>query len=460
MRALMNWKSWRDYISPREESLDPGFREEIRRLSVTGLRIIAVVHFSVMFLGTLIEIGFPEFEDPQGDAVGYLTLIAAGTVFGLSFWPPAQAKARAIGFVFGYVVGSAMLAVTMRLPYDVSVDMVHAHMPMLVTLFVLVYMVAFPLKPIQTLGYGVAMLGSYLWLTAVLRTTEEITGMIAAHVLFELVIIFVCAGLTSAVYNQRIVGYRARRLVEESFEELKAAQAKLLLSRNTISQARLASALTHELNTPLGALASALDTIRRGVEKLLPPGSDGEGVAKPVADALRSAREAGGRLNRMLTRMKSLTNLDRAEEQTIDLNALWQDTAALLEPELAPKAEVRFELQTVPPTRARPEQISAVFSNLLRNAAAAMDSKGVIEVRTSSADEELVSEVRDTGAGMSEETLSQLFEPAFRVEGSRVSTSNWGLFVSRSIVVEHGGSIEVASELGQGTTVRVVLPVR
>jgi len=427
---------------------------------VTGLRIIAVVHFSVMFLGTLIEIGFPEFEDPQGDAVGYLTLIAAGTVFGLSFWPPAQAKARAIGFVFGYVVGSAMLAVTMRLPYDVSVDMVHAHMPMLVTLFVLVYMVALPLKPIQTLGYGVAMLGSYLWLTAVLRTTEEITGMIAAHVFFELVIIFVCAGLTAAVYNQRIVGYRARRLVEESFEELKAAQAKLLLSRNTISQARLASALAHELNTPLGALASALDTIRRAVEKLLPPGSDGEGVAKPVADALRSAREAGGRLNRMLTRMKSLTNLDRAEEQTIDLNALWQDTAALLEPELATKAEVRFELQTVPPTRARPEQISAVFSNLLRNAAAAMDSKGVIEVRTSSADGELVSEVRDTGAGMSEETLSQLFEPAFRVEGSRVSTSNWGLFVSRSIVVEHGGSIEVASELGQGTTVRVVLPVR
>ena len=88
--------------------------------------------------------------------------------------------------------------------------------------------------------------------------------------------------------------------------------------------------------------------------------------------------------------MKSLTNLDRAEEQTIDLNALWQDTAALLEPELATKAEVRFELQTVPPTRARPEQISAVFSNLLRNAAAAMDSKGVIEVRTSSADGELV----------------------------------------------------------------------
>ena len=89
-----------------------------------------------------------------------------------------------------------------------------------------------------------------------------------------------------------------------------------------------------------------------------------------------------------------------------------------------------------------------------------MDSKGVIEVRTSSADGELVSEVRDTGAGMSEETLSQLFEPAFRVEGSRVSTSNWGLFVSRSIVVEHGGSIDVASKLGQGTTVRVVLPVR
>ena len=227
----MNWKSWRDYISPREESLDPGFREEVQRLSVTGLRIIAAVYFSLIFLDALMSIGFPEFEDPQGVAVVYLTLLGYGTVLGLSFWPPAQARARAIGLVLGYVVGSAWMAVTMRTPYEMSVDMVHAHMPMLVTFFVLLHMVALPLKPIQTLGYGVAMLCGYLWLTSVLRTTEEITGMIAAHVFFELTIIFLCAGLTVAVYNQRVVGYRARRLVEESFEEQRSSFSLAMLSR-------------------------------------------------------------------------------------------------------------------------------------------------------------------------------------------------------------------------------------
>ncbi len=76
----MNWNRWRQYIFPREESLDPGFREEVRRLSVTGLRIIAAVNFTFTLLFTLlVRIGFPEFKDPQATAVGYLTLVAAGT---------------------------------------------------------------------------------------------------------------------------------------------------------------------------------------------------------------------------------------------------------------------------------------------------------------------------------------------------------------------------------------------
>ncbi|MGH9323428.1 MAG: ATP-binding protein [Vicinamibacteria bacterium] len=89
-----------------------------------------------------------------------------------------------------------------------------------------------------------------------------------------------------------------------------------------------------------------------------------------------------------------------------------------------------------------------------------MDVKGVIEIRTTATRGEVVSEVRDTGRGMAPEVLEYLFEPAFRVEGRRITTSNWGLFVSRSIIVEHEGNFEVESELGRGTTIPVVLPVR
>ena len=72
--------------------------------------------------------------------------------------------------------------------------------------------------------------------------------------------------------------------------------------------------------------------------------------------------------------------------------------------------------------------------------------------------DEIVLEIRDDGRGMSPDELEHAFEPKFRVAGNRVSTK-WGLFVARSIIAEHGGTIELESEPARGTTARVVLPV-
>jgi signal transduction histidine kinase len=447
------------YVFPREELLDAGFREEVERLSVLGLRVIAVLNFSgVILLALTVGLGFPEFHQHRDLVIGLLWLLLGGAGLALSFWPPAYPRARTIGLAFGYVVATVSLAAMMRPGYELSVDMVHAHMPIIVTLFLLIETVTFPLKPLQTLGYGLAMLAAYLVFTATLRTTEELTGMIALHVFLEFAVVLLCAGLTAVLYHQRLISYRARRLAEQSFDQLKAAEVKLLLTQSAASQTRLAAALTHELATPLGAFTSAIDTMRLTVDKLLPSGPDGERLRSVTRDALRVAQESGGRLNRALERMKNVTNLDRAEDRTTDINELWRDTTELLQSEIAPKARVKLDLQPVPKMTCRPEQIVAVFSNLLRNAAAALDDAGVIEVRTISRRGEIVSEVSDAGRGMSPATLEHLFEPAFRVEGGRVTTSNWGLFVSRSIVVEHGGEITVESNLGRGTTVRVVLP--
>ena len=69
------------------------------------------------------------------------------------------------------------------------------------------------------------------------------------------------------VYHQRVLAYRARRSAQEALEELRAAQARLLVSENAHAQSRFAAALSHELNTPLGALTSAFDTVLRLLKK-------------------------------------------------------------------------------------------------------------------------------------------------------------------------------------------------
>ena len=178
-----------------------------------------------------------------------------------------------------------------------------------------------------------------------------------------------------------------------------------------------------------------------------------------IYGASDSARQSIERLMRIVERMKQLTNLDRAEEQMVDLNELWSSSVDLLRGELDPKANVLLELNSLPRLKCKPQQMSAVFTNLLRNAANSMDRRGTIQITSDRRGSEIVLEVRDDGRGISPDRLSLLFDPTFRVEGQRVSTTNWGLFVSRSIVAEHGGQIEIESTEGRGTTARISLPI-
>ena len=67
--------------------------------------------------------------------------------------------------------------------------------------------------------------------------------------------------------------------------------------------------------------------------------------------------------------------------------------------------------------------------------------------------------VLDNGKGIPHERLVHLFDPVFHVEGGRVSTTNWGLFISRSIISEHGGHIDIESAEGKGTMASISLPM-
>jgi len=258
-----------------------------------------------------------------------------------------------------------------------------------------------------------------------------------------------------------MVAYRARRSAQRAFEELRDAQVRVNVSENAASQSRFAAALSHELNTPLGALASAFDTVIQAHERELAHPESRAKLEAVWAEASRSGRASTARLRETIERMKRLTNLDRSEIQVTDVNELWRDTVALLSATIERKAKVELSLGPVPPVRCHPQQIGAVFSNLLRNAAAAMKEpeRGHIHISSEKRGDAIVMEVEDDGCGMAEQQVKDLFQPTFHVDGDRVATTNWGLFVCRSILAEHGGAIEIESALGVGTKVRLVLPL-
>jgi two-component system, NtrC family, sensor kinase len=283
-------------------------------------------------------------------------------------------------------------------------------------------------------------------------------GSVSIAVVDVFMVALIGTALTAVVYRQRASAYRARREAQEAFEELQRAQARLLVSENARSLGRFAATLSHELNSPLGALGSATSTLvsLAGKARRHPPPGGLEELTRSVSE---SARQSLSRLRETVERMKHFANLDRAEVQVVDLNDLWKDTVALLGGELGAKAGVKPELKPLPPMKCRPQQLSAVFSNLLRNAAAAIDVNvgGTIRIASDRRGADVVLEVQDDGKGIPAERLSHLFDPSFRVHGGRVGTS-WGLFVSRSIISEHGGHLEISSAVGEGTTAKIVLP--
>ena len=235
--------------------------------------------------------------------------------------------------------------------------------------------------------------------------------------------------------------------------------ARLLVSETSAAQSRLAAALSHDLNSPIGALNSALDTmsliLRRHQEQ---PQKDGN-LSQQLLLMKQVAQQSCRRLIEIVSRMRRFTNLERAQVQQADVNDLLRDAIALLRSELErPKVEVKVNFDDLRPLNCKPQQLCSVFLELLRNATAHLQGEGEIQISSTEANNQITIQISDNGRGIDSERLPNLFEPSFTVKDGRVVTSNWALFVSRCVILDHGGQIEIHSTEGKGTCVTIKLP--
>jgi signal transduction histidine kinase len=174
---------------------------------------------------------------------------------------------------------------------------------------------------------------------------------------------------------------------------------------------------------------------------------------------------------------KVVTHLSRIERQVgiaDDVVTALNDFARMAIPEMQPLPLVPFlrevlELDPVgdgvqtelicsdamPPASGDAHQLRIVFGNLIRNACDAMPDGGSLTVTVRGLGQELEIAVSDTGVGIRSEDLNKIMEPLYSTKARGIGL---GLAITRAIVEKHGGKLEVASELGQGTTFTVRLP--
>ncbi|MGH9628909.1 MAG: hypothetical protein ACRD7E_11340, partial [Bryobacteraceae bacterium] len=251
----------RRYLLPGELEKEEGFRREIQRLAHLGLLVIGGAEIAIALFMLLAR--FLVSPDPE---VTHLRILQALIVVAIGLATLAGAKvkslyqwSRTLGICSGLSVAAVLIWVTTLMSvYDPTAD---DFIPGQITLVILVGVAAVPLRPTDTLLFGFLVECQYILLhLAAQRLDLVVTDAEPIYVLFIFMLTLLASALTAVLYEQRRSNYQARLSTVRAAEHLRLSEARNLLAQNAASVGRLAAALSHEFNSPVGALVSGVDT--------------------------------------------------------------------------------------------------------------------------------------------------------------------------------------------------------
>jgi len=211
----------------------------------------------------------------------------------------------------------------------------------------------------------------------------------------------------------------------------------------------LAAGLAHEIRNPLAGIAGVMQIVGRD----LPPTS-------PACDVVKDVQEEVLRINRIVSDLLETARPRPPEYQLADLNSTVEHAVSFARQQILSKP-IEIEFRKAPElglVEHDPRQLHQVLLNLLLNAIQALNGAGRVSVMLAQSDENTVSiSISDTGLGIAPENLTHIFRPFFTTKGHGTGL---GLPLARRIVEDHGGKLEVTSDLGHGSTFTLVLPFR
>ena len=241
-----------------------------------------------------------------------------------------------------------------------------------------------------------------------------------------------------------------------TYQALQKAQTDLVRQERLVAVGEMAARVSHEIRNPLATIGGfARSTLRRP--------EDIEGVRRKIGVIVDEV----ARLEELLNDLLDMARMRPLNLQAQSINALVEHALLLAEADIkGNKVEVVLQLGAVPPILVDRGRLLQALLNTIRNGAQAMSEGGTLTVTTrvgtqveesGEAVSRLFIEIADTGTGISEQALRRIFDPFF---STKVSGSGLGLPVTRRIIEDHGGNIDIQSQEGEGTTFIFALPLR
>jgi PAS domain S-box-containing protein len=250
--------------------------------------------------------------------------------------------------------------------------------------------------------------------------------------------------LLTAVARHLALIFEKNEAIEKSTE----LEAQIRHADRLATVGRLAAGIAHELNNPLGDILGFAQLAAKHPEIPDEPHKD----LQRIVTCSLYAREI---IKKILFFSKKMP----PRKTDVNLNDLIREWMGVVEVSCQKNGiEIRLALENqLPRIVGDPFQLNQVLVNLVNNAVDAMPSGGVLSIGTRAQNGSVCLEVRDTGVGMSNEIMKQIFTPFFTTKDHNVGTG-LGLSVVHGIVETHGGSVSARSQKNEGAVFEVVLP--
>ncbi len=226
----------------------------------------------------------------------------------------------------------------------------------------------------------------------------------------------------------------------------------------SLAQLRALGELTAEIGATAAAAAAAVNTGRGDVIA----GADAvSGRLAGVVSMLETSQGGLERIRRTVGNLQRLSRPDDEERGPVDIAKVLDQSIAMAWNQIRHRARFVTNLDPIPMIKGNAGALEQVFLNLLVNAVQAIPEGNAegneIRVTTQSSANEIMVEIRDSGTGIAPDLQERIFEPFFTTKPAGVGTG-LGLFISRQTVTDHGGRVEIESQVDKGTALRVFLP--
>lgn len=254
--------------------------------------------------------------------------------------------------------------------------------------------------------------------------------------------------------------------LEQTLQKLKEAQTQLIQSEKMAALGQLVAGVAHEINTPIGSIASNNSVYNKCSNKLENIFNDkdfNKNKAHQILNIIKETNKINDiaieRINDIVKSLKNFSRLDESELKKVDIHEGIESTLTLLRHELRSGIEVIKDFSKLPDVECYPNLLNQVFMNILVNARQSIDKTGTITINTYQEEDLIKVAISDTGEGINKNDLKKIFDPGFTTKGVGVGTG-LGLSICYQIVEKHKGQIIAESEKGKGSTFTIIIPIK